>query len=233
MSQLEIKNLTLAYDGEAVVTDLSFNVQKGDYVCIVGENGSGKSTLMKSILGLIKPLSGSIIFGDGAKCGTIGYLPLQQSAQRDFPASVKEVVMSGFAGKTRLPIYTKEMKRKALESMELLQIDGLAARCYRELSGGQQQRVLLARALCATEDMLLLDEPINGLDPNAAADMYSCIKQLNSSGLTVIMISHDIASAVTFADRILHLSSNGYFFGTTDEYLQSGFGDGFLKDGAL
>lgn len=231
MSQLEITNLTLAYDGEPVVNDLSLTVNKGDYICIVGENGSGKSTLMKSILGLVKPLSGSISFGDGVRRGTVGYLPQQQSAQRDFPASVREVVMSGFAGKTRLPFYTKAMKRQALENMELLQVECLADRCYRELSGGQQQRVLLARALCAADGMLLLDEPVNGLDPNIADEMYACIKELNNSGVTVIMISHDISSAVSFADHILHLSGDGYFFGTKDEFLLTGLGNKFMKGG--
>lgn len=232
MSQLEIKNLTLAYDGEPIVNDLTFTVNKGDYLCVVGENGSGKSTLMKSILGLIKPLSGTIVFGDGARRNSVGYLPQQQSAQRDFPASAYEVVMTGLAGRTHLPFYTKTLKRKAADNMRLLGVDGLADRPYRELSGGQQQRVLLSRALCATEDMLLLDEPVNGLDPNAAAEMYSCIKQLNDNGMTVIMISHDIKSAVHFADFVLHLSRDDYFFGSTEEYLLSGLGDKFLKGGA-
>lgn len=231
MSQLEIKNLTLAYDGAPVVSDLSFSLEKGDYLCVVGENGSGKSTLLKCIAGLVKPVSGSVGFNGGKG---IGYLPQQQSAQRDFPASVREVVMSGFAGKLGLrPFYSKEMKRKAEENMRLLKVEELALRPFGELSGGQQQRVLLARALAAAEGLLLLDEPINGLDPNAAADMYTVIKQLNKSGITVVMISHDVSSAVSNADKILHLSADGYFFGTSADYLLSEHGTELLKEGAL
>ncbi len=232
MSQLTVKNLTLAYEGKAVVKELSFDVKMGEYLCVVGENGSGKSTLMKSILGLIKPLSGEITFSDGAKVGRIGYLPQQQSAQRDFPASVKEVVMSAFAGKTLLPFYPKAMKQKADQSLKLLNVYDLCDRPFRELSGGQQQRVLLARALCATENMLLLDEPINGLDNTASAEMYSVIERLNQQGMTVIMITHDVKKAVESAAKILHLKQDGHFFGTTEEYLTSGFGDALLKGGS-
>ena len=231
MSQLTVKNLELAYEGKAVVKGLSFDVKKGEYLCVVGENGSGKTTLMKSILRLIKPQSGEISFADGARVGRIGYLPQQKTAQRDFPASVKEVVMSAFASKTWLPVYTKAMKQKAEQSMELLNVSGLAEHPFSELSGGQQQRVLLARALCATENMLLLDEPVNGLDPTAAAEMYSVIKQLNDRGMTVIMITHDVSFAVENATKILHLKQDGHFFGTASDYLLSGFGDELLKGG--
>ena len=232
MSQLTVKNLELAYEGKAVVKGLSFDVKKGEYLCVVGENGSGKTTLMKSILRHIKPQSGEISFADGARVGRIGYLPQQKTAQRDFPASVKEVVMSAFASKTWLPVYTKAMKQKAEQSMELLNVSGLAEHPFSELSGGQQQRVLLARALCATENMLLLDEPVNGLDPTATSEMYSVIKQLSDQGMTVIMITHDINTAVNTADKILHLNQDGHFFGTTEEYHASGFGDALLKGGS-
>ncbi len=231
MSQLTVKDLTLAYEGKAVVTGLSFEVKKGDYLCVVGENGSGKSTLMKSILGLIKPQFGEIVFGDGLKVGRIGYLPQHETAQNDFPASVKEVVMSAFAGKTLLPIYSKTMKQTVAENLELLGVKAFGDRPFRELSGGQQQRVLLARALCATENMLLLDEPVNGLDIAAATEMYSVIKNLNSNGLTVIMITHDVKKATENASNILHLNSDGHFFGTTAEYLLSGFGDALMNGG--
>ncbi len=232
MSQLEIKNLTLAYDGAPVVSNLSFSLEKGDYLCVVGENGSGKSTLIKCIAGLVKPMSGSVVYESGVK--GIGYLPQQQSAQRDFPASVREVVMSGFAGKLGFrSFYSKEMKRKAEENMCLLNIEELANRPFGVLSGGQQQRVLLARALAAAEGLLLLDEPINGLDPQAAADMYTVIKRLNESGITVVMISHDVGSAVLNAKKILHLSADGYFFGTSADYLLSEHGTKLSKEGAL
>lgn len=232
MSQLTVKNLNLAYEGKSVVKGLSFEVKKGEYIGIVGENGSGKTTLMKSVLGLIKPQSGEILFSDGAKRGVIGYLPQQTTAQNDFPASVKEVVMSAFAGKTLLPFYSKQMKQKAMESMNRLSITDLSDLPFRELSGGQQQRVLLARALCATDNMLLLDEPVNGLDVNASAEMYALIKELNNQGMTVIMITHDIQTASENADKLLHLSKDGYFFGTPKEYLDSEFGVMFFKDGA-
>ena len=232
MSQLKISDLTLAYDGKAVVKELSFEINKGEYLCVVGENGSGKSTLMKSILGLIKPVKGSVTLGDGAKRGSIGYLPQQQSTQRDFPASVKEVIMSAFAGRTLMPLFSKTMKQKAEENMRLLNIAHLADRCYRELSGGQQQRVLLARALCATESMLLLDEPVNGLDPNAAKEMYSVIEELNGQGMTVIMITHDVKTAVGCAQRILHLSHDSFWLGNTSDYLSTELCQAFLKGGA-
>lgn len=230
MSQIEVNNLTLAYDGVPVLTDLTFSVSKGDYLCIVGENGSGKSTLIKCLAGLVKPLSGTVKF-DCAKGERIGYLPQQQSAQRDFPASVIEVIMSGFAGKRAWPFYSKLDKKIAFEKAEQLKIESLLDRPFGELSGGQQQRVLLARALVASDGILLLDEPVNGLDPSAVSDMYSYIKELNDGGLTVIMISHDIKSAVSFADKILHLSPKGNFFGNVPAYMLSGLGDEFLKGG--
>ncbi len=232
MSQLTVKNITLAYEGKAVVKGLSFEIEKGEYIGVVGENGSGKTTLMKSILGLIKPQSGEILFSDGAERGVIGYLPQHTTAQNDFPASVKEVVLSAFAGKTILPFYSKKMKRKALENLDRLNVSDLCDMPFRELSGGQQQRVLLARALCATDDMLLLDEPVNGLDVNATAEMYALIAELNKLGMTVVMITHDIKTATENADKILHLSKDGHFFGTPSEYLNSEFGMTFLKGGA-
>ena len=200
MSILKCEHLTLGYDGKAVVSDLNFEINKGDYLCIVGENGSGKSTLMKTILNLQSPLSGEIIMGDGLNKNEIGYLPQQTVVQRDFPASVWEIVLSGCLSSSPLkPFYSKGDKKRALENMERMNITALKNRCYRELSGGQQQRVLLARALCATKTLLLLDEPVSGLDPKVTAQMYSLIKELNGQGITIIMISHDIHAAVEYA----------------------------------
>ena len=176
MPQLECRNLSLGYDSKAIVSNLNFSINKGDYLCIVGENGSGKTTLMKTLLNLHSPLSGSIITGDGLKTNEIGYLPQQTVVQRDFPASVKEIVLSGCQGHCGIrPFYKKEEKNTALQNMERMGISNLSSRCYRELSGGQQQRVLLARALCATRKLLLLDEPVSGLDPKATAEMYDII----------------------------------------------------------
>lgn len=218
MSLLEVENLALGYEGRTVAEGISFRVEKGDYLCVVGENGSGKSTLIKTLLGLNAPISGSIKRGDGLEARGIGYLPQQTVHQRDFPASVKEIVMSGFAGAAGLrPFFSAVQKAAALDNMRKLGIENIAGRCYRELSGGQQQRVLLARALCAADKMLLLDEPVSGLDPNAAEEMYSVIERLNKDGMTVIMISHDIAAALRYATHILSVGEE-IFFGTVGEY---------------
>lgn len=224
MALLTACDLSIGYDGKTILKDLNFSVSSGDYLCIVGENGSGKSTLMKTILGLCNPVSGKITTGDGLMRKEIGYLPQQTAVQKDFPASVKEVVMSGFCGAMGLrPFYNKQEKKEAFENLEKLGISGLSKRCYRELSGGQQQRVLLARALCATKKLLLLDEPVSGLDPKAAFEMYGIIENLNKeTGITVIMISHDVlSSASSSMTHVLELGKD-YFFGTKEEYDRSG-----------
>ena len=223
MSLISCKNVYLRYENISVVEDLSFQVQSGDYLCIVGENGSGKSTLIKSILGLKETASGHLHFGDGLKSKDVGYLPQQTTAQKDFPASVYEVVLSGCIGKKGGRIFfTKQQKNIAEENMKKLDILHLKKKCYRELSGGQQQRVLLARALCSADKMLLLDEPVTGLDPVVTAEFYSLLKKLNREyGITVIMVSHDLFAAVNNASHILHLKKNDSFFGTKDEYLMS------------
>ena len=222
MAQLTCQNLCVGYDGRPVLQDLNFEVCPGDYLCIVGENGSGKSTLMKTILGLQTPISGRILTGDGLRKNEIGYLPQQTQVQKDFPASVREIVLSGCQGRCgSRPFYSKKEKQLAAEAMDKMRITAVAKHCYRELSGGQQQRVLLARALCATEKMILLDEPVSGLDPKVTAQMYALIETLNRrDGITTIMISHDIAAAVRYATHILHIGKT-VFFGTKEEYLQS------------
>ena len=222
MSLLECKDLSLGYEGHAIVKDLSFSVNSGDYLCIVGENGSGKSTLMKTILGLTAPLSGSITTGDGLKKNEIGYLPQQTLIQRDFPASVREIVISGCQGRMGFkPFYSQAEKKLAAKNMERMGLTKLADRCYRDLSGGQQQRVLLARALCATQKLLFMDEPVAGLDPKVTAEMYSLIEDLNKKdGITIIMISHDLGAALQYASHILHIG-NRIFFGTKENYLKS------------
>jgi len=232
MALLTCRDLSLGYDGHVVVGGLNFEVNAGEYLCVVGENGSGKSTLMKTLLGLLSPLSGEILTGDGLKRNEIGYLPQQTEVQKDFPASVWEIVLSGCGNRMGLrPFYGKDEKKRALENAERMGITPYLKRCYRELSGGQQQRVLLARALCATTKMLLLDEPVAGLDPVVTAEMYDLIEELNKKdGITVMMISHDISAAVRYADHILHVADH-VFFGTTDEYLGNDISSGFLKKG--
>ena len=226
--QLICKNVTLGYEGIPVIEGLHFAVSKGDYLCILGENGSGKSTLVKALLGLIPAMSGEIVRSEEIADG-VGYLPQQTVVQKDFPASVREIVRSGCIRRAKLrPFYNKEEKALADENMARLGISDLAGRCYRELSGGQQQRVLLARALCATSRILLLDEPVTGLDPRAQADLYELIADLNRSGVTMIMVSHDV-SAVRYASHILHIGSKEQlFFGTKDAYLNSRLGRSFL-----
>ncbi|MCR5503543.1 MAG: metal ABC transporter ATP-binding protein [Lachnospiraceae bacterium] len=229
MPLIRVSDLSLGYDSQIILKGLNFVVNAGDYLCIVGENGSGKSTLMKTLLHLTPPLGGKIEFSDGLSENEIGYLPQQTLVQRDFPASVKEIVLSGCQGKCGLrPFYNKAEKELAKKNMERMEIADLSNRCYRELSGGQQQRVLLARALCAAEKVLLLDEPVSGLDPVVTEKMYSLIKRLNEEQVTIIMISHDIAAAVRYATHILHIGDS-IFFGTGEEYLKSKEGSLFLK----
>lgn len=230
---LECRKVVMGYDGAAVVNSVSFELERGDYLCIVGENGSGKSTLLKGILGLIPLRGGSVGFSDGLKRTDIGYLPQQTQAQRDFPATVREVVLSGCLNGSRGPFYSSADRNLANKNMEKLSVTDIARRSYRELSGGQQQRVLLARALCAAKELLLLDEPVTGLDPVVTAEFYCLIKKLNrDSGIAVIMVSHDIECAVENANKILHLGERGVeFFGTTEDYLKSDAGKRFAGRG--
>ena len=219
---------SLGYEHRALLKNLTFTVRAGDYLCVVGENGSGKSTLMKSLLGLLPPLSGTIDC-PAQRAGAIGYLPQQTSAQRDFPATVNEVVLSGFANKRGLHFfYSAAEKSAALMNMGKLGVLELQNRCYRELSGGQQQRVLLARALCAADHLLILDEPVTGLDPAASQDLYKTLRYLNQAeGMAVVMVTHDMPNALREARTILHIGRDGWFFGTVAEYLASPAGKRF------
>ncbi len=232
MAYITCENLVLRYESLTVQKNLSFRVEKDDYLCIVGENGSGKSTLVKCLLGLKALDGGKMQFGDGLKRNEIGYLPQQSMIQRAFPASVEEVVLSGcLNGRAIHPFYTKAEKARAAEQMECLNITSLAKRCYRELSGGQQQRVLLARALCATKKLLLLDEPLTGLDPLVASELYSILQHIHDAhGIAVIMVTHDVECAVRHAKNILHIGRNESFFGSCADYEKSAVGRRFLGD---
>ena len=220
MSLIKCENVSFAYEGQTAVSDITFEVNPGDYLCIVGENGAGKSTLMKGLLRLKKQAAGRIEFGDGLLAKEIGYLPQQTIVQKDFPASVYEVVLSGCLNHLGFqPFYTAKHRKEAQEKMELLGITDLADRCYRDLSGGQQQRVLLARAMCATKRLLLLDEPVTGLDPAITVDLYRVISELHKKhGITIVMVSHDVEGALRESDHILHIAGSQKFFGTTEDY---------------
>ncbi len=230
MPLMTCRDVSLAYEGRTVAANINFTINTGDYLCIVGENGSGKSTLIKGMLGLKQPSSGRIVFGDGLLQTQIGYLPQQTPAQRDFPATVWEVVLSGCLNRCGLrPFYNKKEKSVAKRNMQRMGIEDLTSRCYRELSGGQKQRVLLARALCATKKMLLLDEPATGLDPLVTAELYDLVQTINREDqIAIVMVSHDIQSAVSHASHILHLNHTPLFFGTTEDYLHSEPGKLFL-----
>ena len=232
MSYFSLNKIGFSYEGKVVLEDIHFSVEKGDYLCIVGENGAGKSTLLKGILGLKKPNEGEIILGDGLKRQDIGYLPQQTEAQKDFPASVYEVVESGCLNKLSLfPFYRKEDKKRVEDALRFLNIENLRKSCYRELSGGQQQRVLLARALCAGSKLLILDEPVAGLDPKAQTELYDLIDRLNKElKITIIMVSHDVKEIVQRAKHILHLAHKQLFFGEAEEYRESELGKNFVKD---
>lgn len=228
MAILTGNDLTLGYEGKKVLEKVNFKIEQGDFLCIVGENGAGKSTLVKTLLGLLPTISGEVVFGEGLKKKEIGYLPQQTVTQNDFPASVYEIVLSGCQGKMGLrPFYSKEEKALAQKNIERLDIAELAKKSFSELSGGQKQRVLLARALCATEKVLLLDEPVTGLDPVVMADFYGIIEELNKSGITMIMITHDIPVALKYATHILHAGKKT-FFGKKEDYLKNDVARKFL-----
>ncbi len=231
---ISLEDTTLGYENNIVVRNLTFSLKKGDYLCIVGENGTGKSTLIKTLLGLVKPIEGKVSVKGGQKTG-IGYLPQQTQVQRDFPASVWEVVLSGtLNGKNHGIFYSKENKLLAKKNIEKLGIEKFKKKCYRELSGGQQQRVLLARALCSTDDLLILDEPVTGLDPAASMSFYDTLKDLNENGnVTIIMVTHDVENALDYASHILHLKQDSSFFGTVNEYKKSNVSNIFLDKSVL
>ena len=215
---IKCEHTDFGYENHDAVIDLNLEIYPGDYLCVVGENGSGKSTLIKGMLGLLKPTGGSLSVADELKRGGIGYLPQQTAAQKDFPATVQEVVLSGtLSRRGNRPFYSRAERKLAAHNLERLGIEHLKQKCYRELSGGQQQRVLIARALCATEQLLILDEPITGLDPSAIQDFYHLIKKLNrEDGITIIMVSHDIGNVISQANKILHLHRRVVFCGTAE-----------------
>ncbi len=233
MALLTFESVGLSYGGANVAHDVSFSVNAGEFWGIVGENGSGKTTLMKALLGLIPCASGRIVMGEGLRPTEIGYLPQTSAIQRDFPASVGEVVLSGTIGYRGLkPFYGKRERALARQNMEMLGVLPLEKHSYQELSGGQQQRVLLARALCATKKLLVLDEPTTGLDPVVTAEFYKLLHKINGQGMTIVMVSHDVEEAARDCTHILHLSCHPLFIGTATEYRQSAVGRRYLQENA-
>jgi zinc transport system ATP-binding protein len=206
---LKCRQLTLGYGNKDVVRDLDYDVNAGDYLCIVGRNGSGKTTFLRGLAGLLSPRSGSVDLCDGLKRNQIGFLPQITVVQKDFPATVEEIVLSAFQGKKFfLPFYGRAQRERAMESMALTRTESLAKSCFRELSGGQKQRVLLARALTAAERLLLLDEPVTGLDPESADSMYRIFADLHrEKNMTIVMVTHDIEAAQKEASRVLDFNS--------------------------
>lgn len=231
MPILNCMNMSLGYENETIVADLNFSINSGDYLCIIGENGSGKSTLIKTLLNLKRPIDGKILYDKHLKLSEVGYLPQQISVRKDFPVSVQEVVLSGCLNRCGFkPFYSQIEKEVAIKNMKRLNIYLLAKKCYRELSGGQQQRVRLARALCATRKLLLLDEPVSGLDSNSSSEMYRIIQKLNiEDKITIIMVSHDIEASLKYATHILHLHPTNSFFGTISDYSKTNFFADFKK----
>ena len=228
---LTCKNVSFGYENIIAISDVSFSLKEGEYLCVVGENGSGKSTLMKGLLGLLKPLKGELILEEALQKSSIGYLPQQTDLQKDFPATVFEVVLSGcLKHRGFLPFCSKKEKETAMKNLKRLGMEEFKFRPYKELSGGQQQRVLIARALCATDRLLILDEPVTGLDPAATMELYQLIKHLNQKyKVAIIMVTHDIKSAVNQADLVLHLGQTQLFFGNVEKYKQSEIGTSFLN----
>ena len=220
MALITLENVTIAFEGVVAVQDVNLTIERGDYLVIVGENGSGKSTLIRAILGLVRPQKGRVVYGDGLRRNQIGYLPQQTESQRDFPASVEEVVLSGCVNRMgRRPFYSAAQRRLAEEKMHLLDVERFRKKSYRTLSGGQQQRVLLARALCATDCILLLDEPVTGLDPETTEELYSIIRDLNRKhGVTIAMVSHDLQGAMRDAGKVLVMNRGADYFGSTEGY---------------
>jgi len=228
---LACRDVSLGYEGQSVLSHLDLSIREGDYLCIVGDNGSGKSTLLRGLLGLLPPQSGEIWRSAELKRGNLGYLPQQTRAQRDFPATVYEVVLSGCLNKKGMHFfYSSAQKSEALMNMGKLGVLELKDQCYRDLSGGQQQRVLLARALCAAHKLLILDEPITGLDPAAAQDLYKILSYLNrKEGMAIVMVTHDLKAALRSASRVLHIGRRGVFLGSAEEYLASPLGKRFKE----
>jgi zinc transport system ATP-binding protein len=235
MSLISCQNLSYCYDGNLAACGINCRIEQGEYLCIVGGNGSGKTTFIKGVLGLIKPHEGSLSLDEGLRLHDIGYLPQQTTTQRNFPATVREVVVSGRLSRLGArAFFRSEDRRAAQKILDQLKIPELSKLSFNELSGGPQQRVLLARALCAAPDglrILILDEPMSGLDPHARQELYTIIKDLNQSmDMTILMVTHDVQMAVNFASHVLVLEGKQEFFGTVHEFEHTLIGQELIRD---
>ncbi len=221
MSLIELKNLTLGYDRHIVLRNINMSIEENDFICIVGPNGSGKSTLVKGILGLIKPIKGKVIYNN-LKQNFIGYMPQETKVDSNFPASVMEIVLSGTLNKFGLKcFYSQKEKEEVLNNLKILGIEKLKNKSFCDLSGGQRQKVLLARSLCATSKLLILDEPSNNLDSKSKIDLYNTIVDLNKNhGITIIMITHDLDHKNLIGNKILSLREDDIFFGSVNEFVR-------------
>ena len=220
MSLIELKNLTLGYEKDIILKNINLSIEENDFICIVGPNGSGKSTLIKGILGLIKPIKGKVIY-NGLKQNYIGYMPQETKVDSNFPASVLEIVMSGTLNQYKNIFYNKEQKEIALNNLKILGIEKLKDNSFCDLSGGQRQKVLLARSLCATSKLLILDEPSNNLDSKSKNELYKTIVDLNKNhNITIIMITHDLDHDNLIGNKILSLREDNVFFGSVEEFVR-------------
>lgn len=220
---IDVQNLCASYEGRQVLEDVNFSVRQGQWLCIVGENGGGKSTLIRCLLGVVQPTAGNIVYGDGVAPSSIGYLPQQTDCRPDFPSTVREIVRGGLMSRKRAFVFlSRREKQRADEAMETLGITDLAGRKFADLSGGQKQRVLLARTLCASNGLLILDEPATGLDAAAASELLRTVRHIHSMGTTVILSANDAQTAIQYATHMLQLHGKVVFSGTSQQYLRSG-----------
>lgn len=214
----ELKNLSCGYNKDLIIKNLNMKMEDGDFICVVGPNGAGKTTLIKTILGLIKPLKGEVIYHD-LKPSFIGYMPQESKIDSRFPASNMEVVLSGTLNKVK-HFYSKEDRERALNNFKLLGISKLKDKSFKDLSGGERQKVLLARSLSATSKLLILDEPSNNLDSKSKKELYKLIEDLNQKGLSIMMITHDLDHGNLIGNKILSLREDDTFFGSVESFVR-------------
>lgn len=218
---LSVKDLNFNYGKIKILKDINFELDKGDYLGIIGANGSGKTTLIKVLLGLLQPSSGTVVYHQNIlEDNALGYVPQKTFGDhQNFPATVKEIVRTGLlANKGFLKQYNDEDNKKVVEILNRLNLCDLKNRKINKLSGGQQQRVLLARSLVSNPRVLILDEPTSALDPEVREDFYQLLETVNKSGVTIILISHDLQSIEPYLNKVLLLDRKILFFGNPKDF---------------